>query len=260
MPSAAGLYYFSHFEESRSLPPVILIHGAGGNYLHWPPALRRLPGARILAPDLPGHGKSAGIGRQSIADYARVIRDFMRAVTISKAILVGHSMGAAIALHLAIHNPRHVLALGLLGAGARMRVNPELLDNSASDATLPLALKFIERNAYGERADHRMKAQAMQQLAAVRPTVLHGDFLACNSFDEFASAGRARMPALVLCGDEDRFAPLRYSEYLAATMKKARLVRVEQAGHMVMLEKPETVSAALAEFIAGVPYEPGSAG
>src|SRR5512135_1261958 len=135
MPSAAGLYYFSHLEEEKGLAPVILLHGAGGNCLFWPPGLRRLEGLRIYAPDLPGHGKSAGIGKQSILDYAGCLLDFMRALTISKAIFVGHSMGGAIALHLAIHHPRHTLALTLLGAGARMRVAPELLDNSTSAAT-----------------------------------------------------------------------------------------------------------------------------
>jgi pimeloyl-ACP methyl ester carboxylesterase len=258
MPSVAGLYYFSHLEEEKDLMPVILIHGAGGNFLHWPVSLRRLPGRRIYAPDLPGHGKAPGMGRQSIPDYARCILDFMRALTIGRAIIVGHSMGSAIALHLGIHNPRHVLALGLLGAGARMRVAPELLDNSASAATLSLALKYIERNAYGERADPRTRAQAIKQMATVRPTVLHGDFLACNGFDEFGQVGRIRAPALVICGDEDQFTPLRYSEYLAETMKNARLLRVEQAGHMVMLEKPDIVSQALGGFFDEVPYQPGS--
>ena len=257
MPSAAGLYYFSHLEEEKSLVPVILIHGAGGNFLHWPVTLRRLPGVRTFAPDLPGHGKAPGISRQSIPDYARSILDFMRALTISKAIVVGHSMGSAIALHLAIHNPRHILALGLLGAGARMPVAPELLDNSASAATFSLALKFIEKNAYGERADQRTRAQAMKQIAAVRPTVLHGDLLACDGFDEFGQVGKVRAPALVICGDEDQLTPLRYSEYLAETMKNARLLRVEQAGHMVMLEKPDIVTAALGEFFDGIPYQPG---
>jgi pimeloyl-ACP methyl ester carboxylesterase len=257
MPSAAGLYYFSHLEEEKGLAPVILLHGAGGNCLFWPPGLRRLEGLRIYAPDLPGHGKSAGIGKQSILDYAGCLLDFMRALTISKAIFVGHSMGGAIALHLAIHHPRHTLALTLLGAGARMRVAPELLDNSTSAATLPMALRFIEKNAYSDRSAPRTRELAMKQMAAVRPTVLHGDFLACHNFDEFGSVGRVRVPSLVICGDEDRLTPLRYSEYLAATMKNARLLRVENAGHMVMLERPAIIGQALTDFVQEIPYQPG---
>ena len=63
MPQAAGMYYFSSGEDDWSRPAVILLHGAGGNHLHWPPEIRRLAGQRIYAPDLPGHGKSDGIGR-----------------------------------------------------------------------------------------------------------------------------------------------------------------------------------------------------
>ncbi|MEJ5225477.1 MAG: alpha/beta fold hydrolase, partial [Anaerolineales bacterium] len=76
MPIAAGLHYFSHNETLTSRPPVILIHGAGGNYLSWPAEIRRLPGQRIFALDLPGHGKSEGIGRQLADDYAQSLREF----------------------------------------------------------------------------------------------------------------------------------------------------------------------------------------
>ena len=137
MPVAASLYYFSHLEEEYLRPPIVFIHGAGGNYLHWPPEIRRLTGQRIFAPDLPGHGKSDGVGRQSIDDYAQCILDFLDALHIHKAILIGHSMGAAIALTLALDHPRRVLALGLIGGGARLKVSPDLIQNSSSPATLP---------------------------------------------------------------------------------------------------------------------------
>ena len=63
MPVAADLYYhiYEGSEEGRR-PPVVLIHGAGGTHLHWPSEVRRLPGYRVLALDLPGHGKSGGAG------------------------------------------------------------------------------------------------------------------------------------------------------------------------------------------------------
>ena len=120
MPTAAGLYYFAHEANDHSRLPVILIHGAGGNHLSWPPQLRRLPDQRIFAPDLPAHGKSEGIGRHTIEDYVQDVLEFMSELKIYSAILVGHSMGSAVALSAAIHFPKRVTALGLIGSGARL--------------------------------------------------------------------------------------------------------------------------------------------
>jgi len=67
----------------RGGPALILIHGAGGSHLHWPAALRRMPGATVYAVDLPGHGRSEGPGRERIEDYVADIVRFMDAVGVS---------------------------------------------------------------------------------------------------------------------------------------------------------------------------------
>ena len=75
MPQSNRLFYFSHGAENVTRPPLVFIHGAGGTHLHWPPQVRRMVGQRILALDLPGHGKSGGVGSQNIADYASAYRN-----------------------------------------------------------------------------------------------------------------------------------------------------------------------------------------
>jgi pimeloyl-ACP methyl ester carboxylesterase len=257
MPVAAALHYFSHLEEEYLRPPVVFIHGAGGNYLHWPPEVRRLPGQRIFAPDLPGHGRSDGVGRQAIDDYAQCILDFLDALRIHKAIYIGHSMGAAIALTLALDYPRRVLALGLMGGGARLKVSPDLIQNTSSPATLPQAFQDIAGMAFSPVVEPRLKQLAMQRMAATRSTVLNGDFIACNQFDVMDRLAKIRVPTLVVCGADDRMTPLRYSEHLASSIKRAELVIVPDAGHMVMIEKPKAVATALASFIKEISYRPG---
>ena len=257
MPVAASLYYFSHLEEEHLRPPVILIHGAGGHHLQWPPEIRRLTGQRIIAPDLPGHGKSDGVGRQSVADYAQCVLDLLDALYLHKAVIIGHSMGAAVALTLALDHPRRVLGLGLMGGGARLRVSPDLIQNTASPSTLPHALDAIAEMAFSPKVEPRLKQLAMQRMPATRSTVLHGDFLACDHFDVMDRLSKIRVPTLVMCGADDRIAPLRYSEYLSVSIKRAQLVVIPEAGHMVMIEKPKESAAALLEFIAGFSYRPG---
>ena len=143
MPIAAGCYYFAHEANNHSRPPVILIHGAGGNHLSWPPQLRRLPDQRIFAPDLPAHGKSEGIGRHTIEDYVQDVLEFMSELKIYSAILVGHSMGSAVALSAAIRFPERVTALGLIGSGARLRVAPALLRAASDPSTFESAVRMI---------------------------------------------------------------------------------------------------------------------
>jgi len=131
MPVAANLYYYTASDNEIGKRPVVIIHGAGGTHLYWPPEIRRLSGYRVYALDLPGHGKSdASRGRQTIADYAGCVLEWLDAIGLNRAVFVGHSMGSAIALTLAIHHPQQVLGLGLVGAGARLRVHPDILENA----------------------------------------------------------------------------------------------------------------------------------
>ena len=257
MPNTPNIFSFSHGTENASRPPLIFIHGAGGTHLHWPPQVRRLAGQRIYALDLPGHGKSGGVGSQSVADYARVVLDFLDANHMNKAVFIGHSMGSAISLTLALDFPKRVLGLGLVGSGARLRVAPQILENTNSQGAFPHAIQAINEWAFGPSANPRLKELAAQRMAEIRPAVLHGDFLACNEFDVMPRLGEISVPTLILCGTEDRLTPMKYSEYLRDHIPAARFVTFPDAGHMVMLEQPEAVANALAEFADSIPYRPG---
>jgi pimeloyl-ACP methyl ester carboxylesterase len=258
MPIAADLYYHLYERGEGDQKPVVLIHGAGGTHLHWPPEVRRLPGLRVYAIDLPGHGKSGGRGQQSVQAYTGHILDWLEEVGLYRAVMVGHSLGGAIAIDLALHHTEHVLALGLVGSGARLRVHPTILEGTASSTTFPVAVEKIVSWAFSEGADERLVELAAQRMAETRPTVLHGDFLACEAYDVLDSISTISAPTLVICGQEDELTPLRYSQYLADQIPRARLEVVPEAGHMVMLERPQAVATALGDFLAQIPYQPGA--
>lgn len=253
MPSAAGLYYFAHGVENEHRPPVLLLHGAGGTHLHWPPEIRRLNGQRIFALDLPGHGKSEGVGAQSILDYAQSVAAFIRALKLPPAILVGHSMGGAIAQTLALRFPKRVCGLGLVGTGARLRVSPAILENASTPATFPLAVRTIIDAAFGTQAETHLKELAAERMLETRSSVLYGDFLACDTFDLMEKVRRIKVPTLIICGADDRMTPLRYSQYLTESIEGARLHVVEDTGHMVMLERPQRVAEILLDFFNTFP-------
>lgn len=257
MPMAAGLYYFSYESEDASRPPVILIHGAGGTHLNWPPQLRRLHGQRIFAVDLPGHGKSEGVGRQVIAEYAADVLRFMDALKLPAAVFVGHSMGSAVALTLALTEPERALGLGLLGAGARLRVAPAVLEAAPKPDMFLVAVNMVNDACYSPQADARLRELGAQKMAETRPPVFYGDFLACDAFNVLNDLPRIHTPTLILVGGEDKLTPPRFSEALHDRIPKARLHILAGAGHMVMQERPDECAALLTDFLDGIPYQPG---
>jgi pimeloyl-ACP methyl ester carboxylesterase len=255
MPVEADIYYhlFEGAGEGQR-PPVVLIHGAGGSHLSWPSEVRRLPGYRVYAPDLPGHGKSGGRGMQSIPAYTQSVLDWLSNCGLHSAVFVGHSMGSAIALSLALDHPEQVLGLGLVGAGARLRVQSELFDLTCNATTFQGAIDMILRLTFSPQTSPQLIALVGRRMTETRPSVLHGDFLACSSFDEMERICQIRQPTLVMCGNDDRMTPPRYAQFLATNIPGANLEAIPDAGHMVMLEQPRAVAAALGKFLAGIQY------
>ncbi|MBI5932460.1 MAG: alpha/beta hydrolase [Chloroflexi bacterium] len=257
MPVTNNIFYFSNGAENASRPPLVFIHGAGGTHLHWPHQVRRLSNQRVLALDLPGHGKSAGFGSQSISDYANQIVGFLDAARLNAAVFIGHSMGSAIALTLALNFPKRVLGLGLVGSGARLRVNPQILESTASDLLFPHAIKLINEAEFSANVSPRLKELAAQRMNEIRPSVLHGDFLACNEFDVMSRLAEISKPTLILCGADDILTPVKYSEFLHSHIANSRLVIVPDAGHMAMLEAPQTVADEIGAFADSIRFRAG---
>lgn len=254
MPLAADIFYRVYSKGSSNRPPLVLIHGAGGSHLYWPAQLRRLPGGPVYALDLPGHGRSGGEGCASIPAYAERVRAWLRAAGVGPAVLCGHSLGSAVVLELALRWPEEAVGLILLGAAARLRVNPELLEALANPGSFIAAVRQLTAWSYGPGTPPELLALAARRMAETGPEVLLGDFQACNAFDISAQLGEIRQPALVLCGEHDRMVPLRQSQALAAGLPNAHLEMIPAAGHMLMLEQPDAVQealrAALREFSA----------
>lgn len=255
MPIAADLYYFSHESEDTSTkrPPLILIHGAGGNSLSWPPQIRRLADERIYALDLPGHGQSEGTGRHSIDEYAEDVIAFMKALKIRAAVLAGISMGSAIAITIALKYPKKVLGIGLLGSGAKLRVAPAILEMAGNVNTFEAAVEMINENCFSANTPQNLLELSKKQMLEIRPPVLLGDFLACNEFDVVGQLQKLDLPTLILCGAEDEMTPVKFSELLKSQIANSQLHILENAGHMVMLEQVDIVAELLKKFLDDLP-------
>jgi pimeloyl-ACP methyl ester carboxylesterase len=235
--------------EAGSGPPLVLVHGAGGSADLWHPQLDGLADvARVVAPDLPGHGPLGGRGKPSVQAYAEWLEAFLAELGAGPLVLGGQSMGGAIAQTIALARPERLAGLVLVGTGARLRVLPrivELLRHEPREAQ-----SLIRDLSFAAGAPRECTEPVERVLRRVAPLVTLGDFLACDRFDVLDRLAGIRTPTLVLVGSEDRLTPPKYGRFLAETIPGARLLEIAGAGHFAQLEQPVRVNAAIREFLA----------
>jgi pimeloyl-ACP methyl ester carboxylesterase len=98
-----------------------------------------------------------------------------------------------------------------------------------------------------------LKHASIQELLEVPATVTYGDFKACDRFDRMNEIECITLPTLIICGEDDRLTPVKYSKYMKDKIRNARLVVIHDAGHSVMFEKPEELNNAIRSFISDLP-------
>jgi pimeloyl-ACP methyl ester carboxylesterase len=239
-------------------PTILFVHGAGMDHSVWPLQTRHFAyrGWNALALDLPGHGRSGGELRPSIAALADWLWELIKVLEAPAVSLVGHSMGALIGLELAARHRRRIATLALLGAAAKMPVHPDLLDAARGPGRR--AAELICDWGFGPAGHlggHKapgswMMGHAMRLLERSVGAVLETDLAACDAYgDGLAAAARLRCPTLVMTGEFDRMAPARQGAGLADAIKGARFVALPAAGHMLMVEQPDATLDALVEFL-----------
>jgi pimeloyl-ACP methyl ester carboxylesterase len=158
-------------------------------------------------------------------------------------------MGGAIAIELALQK-QELRALILVGTGARLRVHPELL--RLIKENYEAAAKLLSSWSVFAPADPMVLDRLVQDLRRVKAEVTLGDLMACDKFDRMDRVAEIACRTLVVCGEDDRMTPQKYSRYLHDKIKGSELAIIPGAGHSVMLEKPREFNRALEGFFASL--------
>lgn len=218
---------------------LLLLPGAGGGTQVFARLIERLP--RAFAIDLPGHGESAGQGLEDIGAYARWLSRILEDLGLTPSILGGHSMGGAIALHLALDGPYAPKGLCLIASGGRLRVHPDLLAGLRSGA-IPEVFRaaMVGRGHPESLVDQAVNAPAPVALA---------DFLACDRFDVLDRLPEIAVPLLAVVGDEDRYTPVKYARSVVDATQ-GTLEVIPGSGHLLPLEAPDALARVLTDWLS----------
>jgi pimeloyl-ACP methyl ester carboxylesterase len=231
---------------------LVLVHGAAGSHVHWPAELRRLPGVNVYALDLPAHGRSSGRSRAALQEYADTVHLFVLARGLRQATVLGHSMGGAIVQLLAARRPPWLERVVVAGAGARLRVDPAILEGLRPESGhdgFENAVNLICQKAYGPLASAQTVRHGRQLLLAVERAVFHADYLACAGFDSSGDLPHINLPVLVVSGGLDRMVPPEECRDLSRHVPGAQLVEIRDAGHMMIVERPMETTQAVSHFL-----------
>jgi 3-oxoadipate enol-lactonase len=219
-------------------PPLVLLHGLGTGPSAWNPQIEAFADEReVIAPLL-------------LLDLDGAVRQVRELVEGEEAVdLCGLSLGALVALRVAIERPQRVRRLVLAAGFARL---PRWL--RALQLVLGGAIRVLPRRALvrglASAVPPPYRADAEGALASASPAAVSRVMRAGARYDVTAAAERLDVPTLVLCGERDRHnVPL--SRDLAELLPHAELRLVADSGHVVNLEQPEAFNALLREFLSG---------
>jgi pimeloyl-ACP methyl ester carboxylesterase len=235
-------------------PAVIFLHGAGFDRTAWRLQTRFFAhhDRSVLAVDFPGHGWSDGPAVAGIAALADWTAKLIGAAGSKSAALVGHSMGALVALDAAARYPGRVRALGLCGVATEMPVHPEMLESAKADT-----LKVQELMTFWGMGNalHKggmvspglwLRAESLAVLSGNKPGVIHTDLAACNTYkDALTRAAGVECPTVLVLGDGDLMTPAAKARPLAAAIAGSKTVVIPQCGHFMMVERPDETLEAL---------------
>ena len=237
--------------------PVVCLHGAGAGAVTWYPSLGAIAeNFHVIAPDIVGYGESdkpsAAYDRPYFSAW---LRDFLSALGITKAHIVGLSQGGAIGLQFALDSPEMVEKLVLVDSGA-LGAQPSFwpfvgmlwmnsIPSSGANRFISRYLLFKPEN---RDPNHGHYSIEVLKRPGGKNAITQGRGAAVSAISQEALS-QIQSQTLIIWGEDDRFFPIEHGEAAARIIPNAKLHRVKNAGHLPLMDQPDAFNEALIEFL-----------
>lgn len=233
---------------------VVLLHGAGSSGEVWRRQIDHLAERHSpVAFDWPGHGRSSGTEPlDSLEAYADVTLALCDRLAIERAVVIGTSMGGAVALDLALRAPDRVRALVLVSTAAKIALPAEMIETWRQVAIGRAAQQFT-RFGYGDDVPFEVMREGWELQVRTDPRVRYHDLLAAEKVDYRARLSAIRVPTLVIHGAKDPIIGPGEGAALAKGIARAEHVEIAGGGHFLQREKPDALHAAIDPFLERLP-------
>jgi len=238
------VHYAERGERRPGRPSALLIHGAGASSAIWMMVLARVARAgHAVAIDLPGHGPSAADGAAldgapglTLARYRDAVGELAGTLCLGPAWLVGHSLGALVAIEAALAWPDKVRGLVLCAAAPRLPIDTELARLLRDDP--PRVIAWLADNALSPRAKPAVRRGFLAAGEATPADVTRADFEIVRATDVSARIDALACPVIWMDGADDRIVP-------PTEGRQGQIVTLPDVGHLAPIEAPAAVAAAI---------------
>jgi len=253
-----------HYVEAGSGPPLLLLHGLNGSTFSFRLLMPLLtPHFRTVALDLMGFGYSDRPQERgySLGAQARLVAGFLDALDIDRASVLGHSLGGAIAMRLALDFPERVDRLILASSASDSEMRRGLRSSRLVRPLLPVVAAFTVQNQRFRRMSLRSSCYDPAFVTPeviegyLAPTRVKGHLRALGSLmvdrrrDPPLDLSTISQPALIIWGAADRWLPASHAERMRALIPDSRAAVIQNAGHLVLEEQPEDAAREIIDFL-----------
>jgi pimeloyl-ACP methyl ester carboxylesterase len=230
-------------------PTLLFLHGAATNHRLVGRLLDALPGHERIALNFPGRAGTEGPALSAVAPMAEFLRAFLERFVDGRHVLVGYSLGGAVAMEYALSAPNDLAGIVLVATGARLRVNPLLIRVVEAAREAGGELPAMPAGAFEDTTD----AALIEEEAELRSLTPIGtaacDWRACDGFDRMSAIAAIDVPTLVIGGTDDLLAPRKFSDFLGRTIPGSELHLLEGARHMMVMERAAEIARLTAPFV-----------
>lgn len=251
------------FTDEGDGNPVVFIHGHPFNRTMWDPQIERFKKSfRVIAPDLIGYGQApipAGAVATTLEEFANAIVCLLDRLAVTRAVIVGLSMGGQIAMEFARAYPSRLAGLALVATFAEAETSDGVVARNTvakrieTDGIVPVGCETLPK-LIGHttlRRNPKLASDVFAMIAATSPlgaaAALRGRAL---RRDYRADLRNVAVPGLVIVGTEDAYTSVEDAERMSLLMPDAQIEVFQQVGHMPNLEDPEHFNEVLAAFLA----------